>query len=492
MSELDTSQDLQEGLESAQNATKDAYNAARTAYETGKKIKDAAQRGAEAAGKGAEAAEKGIEAAGKGAEAAGKGAEAAGKGIEAAGKAAATGAEVGGETAAKGAEAVAATAGGAATGGVATAVVVGLEVLNAGRKIQKKINDYEADATSTELGQGSHWTFKAMLIAAVCWFLCCSANMEKLIPGGMEEYQEKEYETDKSFEENLDVGERTYEFSDREEFDSQYNNMLFLTNGFQAYIDGLEGFDSGGPGPMVETDEDAYQNYLDRYEHNTNDKNLDDEQLINDDTDFIGNISDVFKGALDAVIGDVMKIPGIGELVNCLEINTGLMHNVTRSSTDSYSMEFTVAKAKDYKTINNRINALESLAESSNRGADGNLYTVNKNGQSYYVGAIVDGFAKPGAAYKVTLNTGQTFNMVAVDVKSLHDAAGTGGTGQVDTSYGHGYLVNGGQSVQMNICEFLDASTSTKSCMDYSATNYANAPMSKGTYVTQVESLGAF
>ncbi len=491
MSDLNTSQDLEEGLQSAEDAARGAYNTARSAYETGRKIKNAAQKGAEAVGKGTEAgvqaAEKGAQAAGKGAEAAG---QAAGKGAEAAGKAAATGAEAGAKGAATAAEATAATAGGVATGGVSTAVVAAIEAASAARKIRKKIDEYEKEATTTELGEGSHWTFKVILIALLGWFLCCAANMEKLIPGGMEEYHEKEYAADKKYAKNTRTGTRTDEFEEKTEFDTEYNNKLFLTNGFRAYIDGLDGFDGGGPGPMVEADEDEYLLYDEQREANREAyKNQGESTSLGERAQDLLN---VFEGALEAVVGDVMKIPGIGDLVQCLEINTGILHNVTRSSTDSYSMEFTLAKAADYSKILSRINALEALAESSNKGADGNLYTVNKNGQSYYVGAIVDGFAQPGCAYKVTLNTGQTFNMVAVDVKSLHDTKGSGGNGQVDTSYGHGYLVNGGQSVQMNICEFLDASTSTKSCMDYSATNYLNAPMTKGTYVTQVESLGAF
>ena len=186
-----------------------------------------------------------------------------------------------------------------------------------------------------------------------------------------------------------------------------------------------------------------------------------------------------------------MNIPGIGDLIECIEINTGYKYNLTRSSTDSYSMEFTLSKAAEFQKIMNRISALDSASDISNAGASDQLYTVQKNGQSYYVGALIDGFAKPNHAYQVTLNTGQTFNMVAVDVKSLNDAAGSGGRGQVDTSYGHGYITSNGQ-VQMNICEFIDANTSSKSVSHSSALNYSNAPMAPGTYVTSVVALGEF
>ncbi len=197
---------------------------------------------------------------------------------------------------------------------------------------------------------------------------------------------------------------------------------------------------------------------------------------------------------LNGISGEIMNIPGIGETVDCIEINTGLGYNAIRSNTDSYSMEFTLGYLQShsgkYKTLNGRLNTLLAGSESSNAGSDGQLFTVNVDGQTYYVGALVDGFSTPGGAYEVTLNTGQTFNMIAMDVKSLADAPGTGGNLQVDTNYGHGYLSADKTHVQMNICEFLDASTSHSSISNGSAINYSNAPMANGTYVTTVKHIG--
>lgn len=493
--ELNTGQDLEEGLESAENAAKASYEAARTVYDVGKKIGEAAKTAGEAAGEAAT---------GAGAEAAG---QAAAAGAEAGAKAAAAGAEAGAEAAGQaavagaeaGAEAAAATAGGVATGGVSTAVVAALEAAKTAKRIVDKVHEYEEEATSTELGRGSHWTFKVVLIALLGWFLCCAANLEKLVPGSMEEFQEKEYAADKAYADNLRTGTRTEEFEEKEEFDRRYNNKLFLTNGFNAYIDGLDGFDGGGPGPMADEQPEEFELFGQTAEEDeVTDNSLFTEHNTGDIKDQIANIAvdaaNVFSGAIDAITGELLKIPGIGELVNCSIINddSNTIYQLIRSSTDSYSMEFTLKKAMDYSIIGQRIAAAESLASGSNIGTADQLYTLNKNGENYYVGALIDGFATPGGAYKVTLNTGATFNMVAVDVKSLNDKVGSGGTGQVDTSYGHGYIVNGGKNVQMNICEFIDANTSSKSIAHSSATNYSNAPMPKDSYVVSVESLGAF
>lgn len=195
---------------------------------------------------------------------------------------------------------------------------------------------------------------------------------------------------------------------------------------------------------------------------------------------------------IDPRTGEILDVPMPGDLVDCLEINTGLGYQAVRAGTDSYSMEFTLGKAADYNIIYSRILNAMSNGSGSNAGNSNEILSISKGGEQYYVGALVDGFAQPGCAYKVNLNNGTSFNMIAVDVKSLHDRQGSGGTRQVDTSYGHGYLSPDKKTVQMNICEFISANTSQKSIEHSSAINYNNTPVTSGTYVTSVESLGAF
>ncbi len=192
--------------------------------------------------------------------------------------------------------------------------------------------------------------------------------------------------------------------------------------------------------------------------------------------------------------GNVMNIPGIGDYINVTEIN-GIpgsnSYTLQRYGHDAYSMEGTILDAqKKWPTIYNRIQNIINSSGGTNAGSNGQLLTVQKNGQTYYVAALVDGFSAPGGTYKVNLNNGQSFNVVSVDVKSLNDARGTGSAGQIDSSYGHGTII--GDKVQMNIVEFFDASTSSTSEYSSSAAKYSYSPVQYGTYVTSVEATGVF
>lgn len=387
--------------------------------------KSDAQSGSDAGKDLAEAADKAGEAGGKVAEAGGKGGEAA------------------------------ADAGVAATGAGA-AVVAAKAAAKAAVGAFTKVSGAVLDSVGSG-GEAVGGKFTTLVIILGVWFMCCTANQEKLVPGSVEEHHEKEFALDEDYMDDTATGIRTNDFAEDKEFDSYYNDS-FLKNGYSAYINGIDG-------------EASLKNGIEANKYN--------------------EFADDNKSELDAVTGEEMVIPGVGDYIDCLEINTQNRMNLERADTDSYSMEFTLSKASDYNIIMNRILNMNAQADSTNAGAANQLYTVQKNGESYYVGALVDGFASPGGAYRVTLNNGTSFNMVAVDVKSRSDKQGTGGNGQVDTSFGHGYITSGGK-VQMNICEFIDANTSSNSISHSSALNYDNAPMTKGTYVTSVVSLGAF
>ncbi len=195
--------------------------------------------------------------------------------------------------------------------------------------------------------------------------------------------------------------------------------------------------------------------------------------------------------SLQGIYGTTMNIPNPGQLISVTEINTQAQYSLERMGTDAYSMQGTMldASSKGWWAYDRIMNAA-ATATSNNIGAEGQLLTLQKNGQTYYVASIVDGFSKPGSTYKVTLNNGQSFNVFSADVKSLNDAPGSGSQGQIDSSYGHGTII--GDKVQMNIVEFFDASTSTTSEHSSSAKNYDNSPVSNGTYVVSVEATGSF
>ena len=146
-------------------------------------------------------------------------------------------------------------------------------------------------------------------------------------------------------------------------------------------------------------------------------------------------------------------------------------------------MEFTYSVAeKKFPTIFKRVKTFMQYASSNNVGVSDNLLTVDVDGNTCYVGAMVAGFCSPGDIIKCTLNNNSIFYMAIVDVKSLNDSSG--GDRQIDSTYGHGYLTSDKKSVNMCICEFLDAGTTLAHS---SATKYTNGSFLLNTYVVKAE-----
>lgn len=215
------------------------------------------------------------------------------------------------------------------------------------------------------------------------------------------------------------------------------------------------------------------------------------EKLIDVGETVIEEGKEIIVNGIKGIVGKILNIPGIGEVVECVLINSQEKVLLKRSETDSYTMEMTVLMTESKsKTIYGRINNYIYGADTSNIGSSDQLLTIQKNGETYYIGALVDVYATPGEAYKVTLNNGQTFNMIPADVKSLADKPSPKlPNNAVDTSFGHGYDLGNGK-VQLNICEFFDSSITSRGTAHSSAKDYSNSPVSEGTYVVSVEKIG--
>lgn len=196
--------------------------------------------------------------------------------------------------------------------------------------------------------------------------------------------------------------------------------------------------------------------------------------------------SNLTKSLIKGVEGTSWDLPDPGEDVLVREINTGETKRVTRIAKDAYSMEMTYGMTKKKSSIiSSRIDSI-LYKYGSNKGAHDQLLTVEINGKTHYICALVDGMYKQGYSYEASLSNGEVINVIPVDAKSLHDT--NGADTQVNTSYGHGYLT-GNNSVQLCVLEFFDASNDlTKS--HSSAVNYSNQPNLNSTYVKSIKMIG--
>ena len=74
-----------------------------------------------------------------------------------------------------------------------------------------------------------------------------------------------------------------------------------------------------------------------------------------------------------------------------------------------------------------------------------------------FAGAMVEGYADIGDIVRVTLDDGNEFNFLILDVKSTqHTAADLKKDGQIQCEWGHGYMVSE-NTVQLSVCEFITA-----------------------------------
>ncbi len=158
---------------------------------------------------------------------------------------------------------------------------------------------------------------------------------------------------------------------------------------------------------------------------------------------------------IDPITGKIMYYPKPGEdLFNAREINTDKTYKVKRSTHDYFSKEssyyYTISA---WPTLRRRLNVLD--AGLINKDANEPLKYRTASGETYYVGAMIDGFAKPGDVIETKFASGESIKMIIVDVKSLHDATGSGSKSQIDCSYGHGSINASKTEINLCACEFF-------------------------------------
>lgn len=118
--------------------------------------------------------------------------------------------------------------------------------------------------------------------------------------------------------------------------------------------------------------------------------------------------------------------------------------------------------------------------ESNSEENDLLMFNIKGYEDVVYVGAMVEGFADIGDIVKVTLDDGNNFNFMVLDVKSIkHSKDELAKNKQCQCEWGHGYII-GENIVQLSICEFITAGT----CQENSVQNTKSGAFLKGRYVT--------
>ena len=94
--------------------------------------------------------------------------------------------------------------------------------------------------------------------------------------------------------------------------------------------------------------------------------------------------------------------------------------------------------------------------ESNNGEEDLLIFNIDKIKEPVYAGAMIDGFAYIGDIVEVTLDNGNTFNFLILDVKNNEHVSEELAEKQVQCDWGHGSMISEGV-VQLSVCEFMTA-----------------------------------
>lgn len=85
------------------------------------------------------------------------------------------------------------------------------------------------------------------------------------------------------------------------------------------------------------------------------------------------------------------------------------------------------------------------------------MFDLEGYDEAVFAGAMVEGYADIGDIVRVTLDDGNNFNFLILDVKSTeHTAEELAKNNQCQCEWGHGYLL-GENTVQLSVCEFITA-----------------------------------
>ena len=191
--------------------------------------------------------------------------------------------------------------------------------------------------------------------------------------------------------------------------------------------------------------------------------------------------------------GNVMTLPKPGEII---EVSLGTDKKSQKakvSKTNAWSVEYSIAgcrKAYPGKKCTERLNyALSNYKY--NEGKE-ELLQFTINNMKCFAGAMIDSFGKIGDVAEITLDNGTKFNFLILDVKSNnHDSKqlqdnSNSKNPQCQNKYGHGYLENGGKTVQLSVCEFIVSKSNGKG----SAKDYTNGKFLASRYVKKAKIIG--
>jgi len=93
------------------------------------------------------------------------------------------------------------------------------------------------------------------------------------------------------------------------------------------------------------------------------------------------------------------------------------------------------------------------------------MFNLNGYDEPIFAGAMVEGFADIGDIVEVTLDDGNSFNFLILDVKSTkHTSEDLAPNNQCQCEWGHGYVIDeGDNTVQLSVCEFITAGSCAES-----------------------------
>ncbi len=191
--------------------------------------------------------------------------------------------------------------------------------------------------------------------------------------------------------------------------------------------------------------------------------------------------------------GKIMILPRPGDEI---EVSLGIdttNQKAKVSRINAWSIEYSIAGCRQKFP-----NAL--CTKRLNSALDNYSYNVGKkelllfsiNQLQCFAGAMIDGFAEIGNVVEITLDNGVQFPFLILDTKSQKHrsselrANSSPGAPQCQNQYGHGYMLNGGKTVQLSICEFIVSESNGAG----SATRYTNGEFLKSRYVTRAKIIG--
>jgi peptidoglycan hydrolase-like protein with peptidoglycan-binding domain len=188
--------------------------------------------------------------------------------------------------------------------------------------------------------------------------------------------------------------------------------------------------------------------------------------------------------------GKQMNIPDPGSKIDVSLGTDKPSIKATVTNTNCWTIEYSIEgcrKAYPNALCTKRLNsALEKF--SYNSGMDDLLQMEVPGLGKCYAGAMVEGFGNIGDVAEITLDDGTKFNFMLLDVKSTkHKSSELSSNNQCQNAWGHGYMSDNNNKVQLSICEFITSQTPKGVS---SAKNCPSGTFLDGRYVKSAKIIG--